>query len=82
MSCSCCKVWNITSFLNYLFKPFLFSLIVGDVDGNIAHFVTGRFPIRKGSTDGVTPSRGWLNENEWQGSLTWEGTVTISTSHI
>ena len=51
-------------------KPF--SFIYADAKGNIAHFVTGRIPVRSHSKAGTRPARGWLNEDSWVRMMTWK----------
>jgi len=44
------------------------NLVYADREGHIGYQAPGRIPIRKSGNDGLTPSAGWLPENDWSGS--------------
>ncbi len=47
------------------------NLMVADVDGGIAMFLTGRVPLRRGG-DGSRPVPGWDGRSDWDGFLAFD----------
>ena len=43
------------------------NLVYADKEGHIGYQAPGQIPIRKSGNDGLTPSAGWLPENDWSG---------------
>ncbi len=44
------------------------NMVYADREGHIGYQAPGRIPIRKSGNDGLTPSAGWLPENDWSGT--------------
>lgn len=50
------------------------NIVISDIAGNIAFVAPGAVPIRRPDhdTQGLSPSRGWLAKNDWQGFIPFD----------